>query len=81
MLAVGDGNTGCDLHEIAQRALATWEDEHVYVADPRCVMQARDIALVVSDHGVNVAQRGHDGAWRFAIVHLFVEDGKASNAT
>jgi ketosteroid isomerase-like protein len=83
LLAVGDRRAERGAAEIALQALATWEGEHSYVADPRYVMQARDVALVVSDHGVNVAQRSRDGTWRFAIVHLFrkVEDGKASGAS
>ena len=60
---------------IAELALATWCGEHSYVADPRAVIQARDIALVVTGRGVNVVRRGNDGAWRYAIVHQSGDDG------
>lgn len=59
---------------IAELALATWCGEHSYVADPRAVIQARDIALVVTGRGVNVVRRGNDGAWRYAIVHQSGDD-------
>ena len=63
--------------EIARLALATWQAKRIYVADPWRVMQARDIALVVDDQGINVARRGGDGAWRYSIVLVLVEDGNA----
>jgi hypothetical protein len=64
---------GGDLHarggeQIARLALAMWAGESGYVADPRRVTQARDIALVVTEHGVNVARRSDDGSWRYTIV-------------
>jgi hypothetical protein len=61
--------------EIAGLALATWDGDRVYVADPRRVVQARDVALVVAERGVNVARRGRDGAWRYAIVVQTVDVG------
>ena len=60
--------------EIARLALATWTGDHTYVAEPWRVMQARDIALVVGEQGINVVRREHDGAWRYAIVLLTAED-------
>jgi hypothetical protein len=74
VLAMGDGGAARGGEEIARRALAAWEGERAYVADPRWVVQARDVALVVTDHGVNVAQRGRDGSWRFAIVQVLLDD-------
>jgi hypothetical protein len=50
---------------IATLASALWE--RTFVADPRRVLQARDTALVVGEWGINVARRGADGAWRYAI--------------
>lgn len=38
-----------------------------YTADPRTVVQAGDVALVLSPHGVSVVRRGTGGAWRFVI--------------
>lgn len=54
---------------IAGSALALWDGYHAYVADPQRVIQARDIALIVAERGINVARRGSDGAWRYVIVH------------
>ncbi len=53
--------------EIARLANAMWERDRTYVADPRRVLQARDTALVLAEHAVNVVRRGGDGAWRYAI--------------
>ena len=55
-------------------ALATWTGERTYVADPHRVVQARDIALVVAEGGINVARRGEDGAWQYAIVIATTDD-------
>jgi hypothetical protein len=57
--------------EIAQFAAALWDRDRTYVADPGRVLQACDIALVVADGGINVARRGSDRAWRYAIALLF----------
>jgi hypothetical protein len=54
--------------EIARLALATWDGTSPYLADPRRIVQAHDIALIVADRTVNVARRGRDGAWRYVIV-------------
>ncbi len=62
--------------EIAQLALATWQGDDAYVADLRSVSQALDIALVVAERTINVARRGRDGAWRYAIV---LAEGDARN--
>ncbi len=59
---------------IAQLALATWDSDHSYLADPRGVMQARDLALIVAAQGIHVVRRGSDGAWRYAIVRQSVKD-------
>jgi len=77
VLVAGDQRPGRGGAEIARLALATWQGDATYVADPRRVTQARDIALVVDDQGINVARRGGDGAWRYSIVLVLVEDGNA----
>lgn len=56
--------------EIARLALARWNGNATYIADPRCVVQAHDIALIVAGPAINVARRGHDGIWRYAIVFV-----------
>jgi hypothetical protein len=55
---------------IARLALACWSGEQTYIADPECVIQTHDIALIITERGINVAHRGSDGAWRYAIVRL-----------
>ncbi len=75
VLIAGDERPARGGEAIARLALATWAGDHTYVADPRRVMQARDIALIIAEQGINVVRRGRDGAWRYTIVRLFVEDG------
>ncbi len=53
--------------QIARSAAALWERDYSYLAAPRRVLQARDTALVLTKGGVNVARRGPDRAWRYAI--------------
>ena len=59
--------------EIARLAAALWDRDHTYVADLHRILQARDTALVVADGGINVARRGRDGVWRYAIALLSLE--------
>ena len=59
--------------EIGRLATALWESDRTYVAEPRRVVQARDIALVVADRAINVVRRGSDGAWRYAISLLSLD--------
>ena len=74
VLVAGDGRPARGGEEIARLALATWAGDRPYVADPRRVLQARDIALIVTERGINVLRRGRDGAWRYAIVVQSVAD-------
>jgi ketosteroid isomerase-like protein len=60
---------------IAALALATWSGDRVYVANPCQVMQARDVALIVTTPGINIMRRGDDGVWRYAIIVTGIEDG------
>ena len=80
VLVAGDERPACGGEEIARLALATWEGDHTYVADPRRVTQARDIALIVAERGINVVRRGCDGDWRYAIVLQSVDDGTGRGA-
>ena len=75
VLVAGNERQGRGGEEIARLALATWEGDRTYIADPRRVVQAGDIALIVAEQGLNVVRRGRDGAWRCAIVRLPVDDG------
>ena len=54
--------------EISRLAARIWNQENTYLADLGRVMQARDLALVVTSRGVNVARRGSDGSWRYVIL-------------
>ena len=75
VLVVGDDRPARGGEAIARLALAVWDGDRTYVADPRRVMQARDVALVIAESGVNVARRRRDGTWRYAVVLVSVEDG------
>jgi hypothetical protein len=75
VLLAGDDRSGRGGEAIARLALSVWDDDRAYVADPRRIVQARDVALVVAEGGINVARRGRDGCWRYAIVVLAAEDG------
>jgi hypothetical protein len=66
--------------EIARFATAMWESDRTYLADPRRVLQARDTALVVAERGINVVRRGSDGAWRYAISLLSLDDTTTKEA-
>jgi ketosteroid isomerase-like protein len=63
--------------EIGRLAAALLAADRTYVAAPRRVVQARDIALVVADSAINVARRESDGAWVYAIALLSLD----SNST
>lgn len=58
---------------IARSASALWSRDLTYVADPRRVVQARDLALVLATQGTSVVRRGADGAWRYAISLLGID--------
>ena len=60
-------------------ALALWGDGRPYVADPRRVLAARDVALIETEFGVNVARRGSSGVWQYVIVRQSVEGAEASS--
>lgn len=55
-------------NEIARWAQAMWRGDQSYIADPWQVIQARDIALIVTARGINVARRGHDGTWQYVVI-------------
>ena len=59
--------------EIARSASSLWARDYTYLADPRRVIQAHDIALVLAAQGTNVARRTPDGAWRYAISLLSID--------
>ncbi len=67
--------------EIARTATALWADDRTYLAGPQRVLQAGDTALVVASHGVNVVRRAPDGAWRYAIALLTIENNHREGRT
>ena len=67
VLAAGDASPLHGTADIVRCALATWHGDHPYVANPQRVLQARDLALIVTEDGVNLACR-RDGDWRYVIV-------------
>ena len=73
VLVVDDERSARGGEAIARLALVTWAGEHTYIADPQLVVQARDIALIVSGQGIHVVCRGSDGTWRYGIIRQSVE--------
>jgi hypothetical protein len=53
--------------QIARAATQLWDAQRLYLADPRRILQARDTALVLAGHAINVVRRDDDGFWRYAI--------------
>lgn len=74
VLVAGDAQPARGGEEIARLALATWAGDHPYVPDPRRILQARDLSLIVAEQGITVVRRGSEGAWRYAIVFLALDD-------
>jgi hypothetical protein len=68
------GSPTRDGQEIVRRVLTMECDGNSYVADPQQIVQSHGIALIVTRSGVNVASRGRDGAWRYAIILLSIEE-------
>lgn len=74
VLGVGNDQCVCGSMSIAKLALSLWDGDQSYVAAPQRVIQARDIALIVAERAVNVARRGSDGAWRYAVALVRFEE-------
>jgi hypothetical protein len=74
VLAVEDNVSARGGGEIARLALTIWADDRTFVADPQRILQAREIALVVAETGVNVARRSRDSTWKFVIVSVLFDD-------
>ena len=70
VLVAGAGEQARTKDEIARVVTTMWEGDRTYVADPRRILQARGLALVVSERAVNVLCRASDGTWRYAIALL-----------
>ncbi len=78
MLVVGGGvQEARGRREIARVATETWDLERIYLADPGRVLQVHDTALILARRVINVARRGDDGSWRYAIAFLDLEKATA----
>jgi hypothetical protein len=62
--------------EIALSASVLWSRDFTYLAEPQRIVQAHDVALVLAAQGTNVARRAADGAWRYAISLLSMNQTK-----
>ena len=49
-----------------------------YLAEPRRVLQVRDVALLIGRDVVNLARRGDDGTWRYDICALLGRQEEAA---
>jgi hypothetical protein len=56
--------------QIPEAAAALHRYRPGYLATPRRVFRVRDMALLLGPDVVNLAQRGDDGTWRYAICVL-----------
>ncbi len=75
LAARGEPHEARGAGEIARSASSLWEERRfTYLGDPRRVLQARDVALVLAAQGVNVVRRSGDGSWRYAISLLEIDD-------
>ena len=62
-----DGAAARGGDDVARAIAPLWASDRTYVSAPRRVLQARDMALVVSDAAIHVARRERDRTWRVAI--------------
>jgi hypothetical protein len=80
VFAADDGGLAWGSEQVGRAAAALWERDRIYIADPWWIVQARDLALILGGRAINVARRGDDGAWRYAIAVPFAgerpEDGR-----
>jgi hypothetical protein len=77
VMAVRDGDPPAAARggeEIERLVAELWGRGRVYLADATRVLQARDTALVVAHRGIHVVRRGHDGAWRYVISLLALDE-------
>lgn len=70
VLALGSEPAEARGDEIAGALTRLWEREIGYLADPRRVLQTRDVALIVADGAISVVHRAADWRWRYAIALL-----------
>lgn len=70
----GSGQAGAGgVEDIAAAMLQLADDTGAYLAQPRRIIQSRDLALLVGRGVINVARRGRGKTWRFALCLLGTE--------
>src|SRR5919112_2239878 len=74
VMAAGASGHARGGEEIGRLVAELWGRGRVYLADATRVLQARDTALVVAHRGIHVVRRGHDGAWRYVISLLALDE-------
>jgi hypothetical protein len=82
--AIGHALAGAEVRggESIGHALAElWDRDRTYVAPAGRVLQARDVALLVSSAAIHVLRRGGDGTWRAAISLLLIGTPNGSEDT
>jgi hypothetical protein len=65
--------------QIASLAAAMRERGWSYLADPRHVVQTRDVTLVVAERATNVMRRLPSGGWRYLISLIETDNQGATN--
>jgi hypothetical protein len=70
-LVAASGERSIGAEESARHALALWQGDFTYIADPLTVIQVSDLALIVSRDCISVVRRDRDRCWRYAIVRQF----------
>jgi ketosteroid isomerase-like protein len=65
---------------IRELAAELCEADRTYLAAPRRVVQARDLALVLGDEAISVARRASDGGWAYAIALLRLDSTPTKEA-
>jgi hypothetical protein len=70
VLVCGGGSREARGADIVRAAAALWDRDLAWLGAPRRVLQAGDTALVLGTRAVNVARRGADRRWRYAVFLL-----------
>ena len=77
MLVMGGGPQLRGRGQIREAAAALCLHRPGYLAEPRRVLQVRDVALLIGPDVVNLARRGDDGTWRYEICVLLPDQDGA----
>ena len=77
MLVIGGAPQLRGRGQIREAAAALCLHRPGYLAEPRRVLQVRDVALLIGRDVVNLARRGDDGTWRYEICVLLPDQDGA----